>query len=115
MTNEINALELVNSDAVENELETQVKGLETLANMFRLVKKVNALDIIKDIIYSEEYEEKENQKLTSILSSQPAEFYYTLSNAIITDDYIIPDWGSVTDYHEYTDWTIELAEELTNK
>lgn len=75
-------------------------------DVFNYVKALDALDVLTDVL--ENYQEEIGDELAGMLDNP--QFIDRILSDIEEDDYILPDWYSVTDYHEYGTDTVSLIE-----
>lgn len=85
-----------------------VNNAVSLDNLWKYNRTVTAIDIIEDIL--ELAEDDELNTLSAIVVSKGT--LDILIDNIIEDDYIIPDWNSYTDDHEYFGLVMDIAERL---
>lgn len=81
---------------------------ETIAkkDVFKYVKALDAWELLADVL--ENYQEEIGDDLAGMLDNP--QFIDRILSDIEDDDYILPDWYSVTDYHEYGTDTVSLIE-----
>ena len=84
-----------------------VDNAVSLDNIREYTRTITAINIIEDIILSED---DEVSTLADIVVKQGT--LDSLIDNIVNDDYIIPDWNSNTEYHEYFDLVMDTAERL---
>lgn len=96
------------SKARERIDEQFVNENDTVAkkDVFNYVKALDALDVLTDVL--ENYQEEIGDELAGMLDNP--QFIDRILSDIEEDDYILPDWYSVTDYHEYGTDTVSLIE-----
>ncbi|MFZ2380299.1 hypothetical protein, partial [Leuconostoc falkenbergense] len=83
-----------------------------LEHLWSYVRATTAIEIIEDVNeYYLDDEEDENYLLFDKLVKEYGDLDQ-LVDEIMEDDYIIPDWNSVTDFHEYAEDVISTAKEL---
>lgn len=75
-------------------------------DVFRYVKALDAWELLADVL--ENYQEEIGDELAGMLDNP--QFIDRILSDIEEDDYILPDWYSVTDYHEYGTDTVSLIE-----
>ena len=74
------------------------------------MNSTQAIEIIEDVNDNMDEDDEDSYVLQKVVDE-----YGDLSmlvDEIEDDDYIIPDWNSNTDYHEYTSDVISTAKEL---
>lgn len=91
-----------------------VNGAVPLENFWKYAQSISAIEIIEDV--NENYLDDEDDENYLVLDNLVKEYgsLEQLADEIIDDDYIIPDWNSVTDFHEYAEDVISTAKELLN-
>lgn len=75
-------------------------------NVFAYVKALDALDVLTDVL--ENYQEEIGDELAGMLDNSLV--IDRILSDIEEDEYILPDWYSITDYHDYSTDTISLIE-----
>ena len=98
--------------AYKAELERQytVNGAVKKEHLWQYVNSTQAIKIIEDVNDNMDEDDEDSDVLQKVVDE-----YGDLSmlvDEIEDDDYIIPDWNSNTDYHEYTSDVISTAKEL---
>lgn len=88
--------------------EQFVNGNDTVAkkDVFKYVKALDAWELLADVL--ENYQEEIGGDMLGMLNNP--QFIDRILSDIEDDDYILPDWYSVTDYHEYGTDTVSLIE-----
>lgn len=87
-------------------------GAVALKDVWKYTRFDTIMDIIDDVNSS--YLDDEDDENYLVLDNLVKEYgnLDALADEIDNDDYIIPDWGSVTDYHEYAEDVISTAKDL---
>ena len=98
MTNFNTNLDKAFAKALEAEGVTIKNNQIDLENVFKYTQLSDAKDILYDVV---ENSEDDNIYLVEQFNDLNAKDIYNILLSIIDDDYIIPDWYSNTDYHEY--------------
>lgn len=87
-----------------------VNNAVPLNNLWKYVRLTTAIEIIEDVNDNLDEEEDDSMVFDSLIKKQGN--LSQLVSEIDHDDYIIPDWESNTDYHEYAEDVISTAKEL---
>ena len=87
-------------------------GMVALKDVFKYSRFDTIMNIIEDV--NENYLDDEEDENYLVLENLVKEYgnLATLADEINSDDYIIPDWESVTDYHDYEADVISTAKDL---
>ena len=83
-------------------------GAVKVSNLWYYVQYTQAIDILEDVI--DNADDDDDEVIDNYLDNINKTFD-DIIEYIATDDYIIPDWNSNTDYHEYTTDVIELIKQ----
>ena len=97
--NEFNTnLDKAFAKALEAEDVTIKNNKIDLDKVYKYIELAQARDILHDVV---ENSEDDNIYLVEQFNDLTINNIYNVLFNIVSDDYIIGDWNSVTDYHEY--------------
>ena len=89
-------------------------GMVALNNVWKYTRFATIMDIIEDVnVNYLDDEEDENYLVFDNLVKEYGNLD-ALADEIDHDDYIVADWESVTDYHDYAEDVISTAKDLLN-
>jgi len=86
-------------------------GTVAKEGVFAYVKALDALDVLTDVltdVFEEGYQDKFGDGFAGMLDNP--QFIDHILSDIEEDEYILPDWHSITDYHDYDTDTAVLIE-----
>lgn len=86
-------------------------GAVALNDVWKYNRFANIMSIIEDVSYNLDDEEDENYLVLDNLIKKYGNLD-ALADEIDYDDYIVPDWQSNTDYHDYEADVISTAKDL---
>jgi len=108
MTQTVN--EAVQAYKAELEEDYTINGAVKKERLWEYVRFTQAIEIIEYMIDTMDEDDDDLDVLQKVVDKYGD--LSTLVDEIEDDDYIIPDWNSNTDYHEYATDVISTAQEL---
>ena len=110
MTNFDTNLDKAFTKALEAEGVTIKNNQIDLDKVYKYTRLADAREILLEVV---DTSTEDDSGLVEQLDKLNAKDIYNILSSIIDDDYIIPDWYSITDYHDYLVDTQNIITEET--
>ena len=95
-------------DAIEKEFV--VDGKVNRSDVWTLTKFIMATDVLSSVVTENDDDDEAIELFEKLANTENG--VKDVVRDIVDDDYILGDWMSNTDYHEYNEWTMTIVENI---